>query len=257
MNVLIVEDEELAVERLQKLLSEVEPAARVAGITDSIADSTRWLETHPAPDLILMDIELADGQSFEIFNRVRVQSPVVFTTSYDEFAIRAFRVNSIDYLLKPIKREELRASLDKLNDLKRQFATPAEPASGRIEQLIRELAQPRKEYRDRFLVKTGSRYVSVEVTDIAYFCYLDRLTFLKTWKNERYVVDYTLDELEELVPPKLFFRANRQFIVHIKSVQTIHSYFNHKLKLTLQPAAEAELLVSRERATDFKIWMGK
>ncbi len=257
MRVLIVEDEELAVERIQKLLAEVESTAEVAGVTASIGATVAWLQTQPRPDLILMDIELADGQSFEIFNRVAVQSPVIFTTSYDEYAIRACKVNSIDYLLKPVKREELRAGLDKLRTLARQLNPAAEPSVSRIEQLIRGLAQPEKEYRERFLIKSGQRYLSVETGEIAYFYYEDRLTFLKTWKNERYPVDYTLDELEGMLPPKSFFRANRQCILHIRSVHNIHSYFNHKLKLTLQPPLEAEVLVSRERATEFKQWMGK
>ncbi|HEX8530493.1 MAG TPA: LytTR family DNA-binding domain-containing protein [Cytophagales bacterium] len=257
MRVLIVEDEELAVERILKLLAEVESTAVVAGVTASIEATVAWLQGNPRPDLILMDIELADGQSFEIFNRVAVQSPVIFTTSYDEYAIRAFKVNSIDYLLKPVKREELRAALDKLRALAQQLHPAGEPPADRIEQLIRGLAQPVKEYRERFLVKLGQRYVSLETGDIAYFYYEDRLTFLKTWKNERHLVDYTLDELEAMLPPKTFFRANRQCIVHIRAVHNIHSYFNHKLKLTLLPESEAEVLVSRERATEFKAWMGK
>lgn len=257
MNVLIVEDEALAVERIQKVLAEVESAALVVGVTDSVVTTVAWLQANPQPDLILMDIELADGQSFEIFNRVSVLSPVVFTTSYDEYAIRAFKVNSIDYLLKPVKREELRASLEKLRHLTGQSHASADAHVSRLEQFIRGLVHPQKEYRERFLTKSGQRYLSIPTDEIAYFYYEERLTFLKTWKNERHLVDYTLDELEGMLVPKTFFRVNRQYILHIGSVKDIHAYFNHKLKLTLQPPAPEEVLVSRERATEFKHWMGK
>ncbi len=257
LSVLIIEDEAIAARRLRKMVTDIDPASEVLAVLDSIESSVQWLEANPCPSLILMDIELVDGQSFEIFDRVAVNCPVIFTTAYDEYAIRAFKVNSIDYLLKPVKRDELRAGLDKLRNLARQLNPAAEPSVSRIEQLIRGLSQPEKEYRERFLIKSGQRYLSVETGEIAYFYYEDRLTFLKTWKNERYPVDYTLDELEGMLPPKLFFRANRQCILHIRSVHNIHSYFNHKLKLTLQPPLEAEVLVSRERATEFKQWMGK
>ncbi|GAB3168271.1 LytR/AlgR family response regulator transcription factor [Telluribacter humicola] len=258
MKVLLVEDEELAADWLRKILDEVEPTAVLAGITDSIESTVEWLQANPPPDLILMDIELADGQSFEIFNRVQVRSPVVFTTSYDEYAIRAFKVNSIDYLLKPVKRDELRASLEKLRHLAQTLQSVVEPPTVPIEQLIRQLSQPvPKEYRERFLLKSGNRYISLETGEIAYFYFENRLTFLRTWKDERYMVDYNLDELEEMLHPKTFFRANRQYILHIKSVKNIHSYFNHKLKLILQPDTEDEVLVSRERATAFKNWMGR
>ena len=254
MNVLIIEDEPLAVDRLQQLLAQADPEMNVAGITDSIETSVAWLQAHPRPDLILMDIELSDGQSFGIFDQVQVNSPVIFTTSYDEYAIRAFKVNSIDYLLKPVKPEDLQAAIAKLKYLSSHL--PAAPSAG-IEQLLRQLRQPQKEYRERFLVKSGQRYFSIEIDDIAYFFYHNRVTFLKTWKKEAYYIDYILDELEDMLSPKDFFRANRQYLLHVKSVKDIHPFFNNKLKLTLQPATDDEVLVSRERAMEFKNWMGK
>jgi DNA-binding LytR/AlgR family response regulator len=201
-----------------------------------------------------MDIELSDGQSFSIFDQVTVTSPVIFTTSYDEYAIRAFKVNSIDYLLKPVKLEDLQAAIEKFRNLGKHL--PPGPAAG-IEQLLRELRRPEKEYRERFLVKSGQRYFSIDVDDIAYFYYRNRVTFLKTWKKDTYYIDYILDELEEMLSPKSFFRANRQYLLHIKSIKDIHNYFNNKLKLTVNPAAEEEILVSREKAMEFKNWMGK
>jgi two-component system, LytTR family, response regulator LytT len=254
MNVLIIEDEPLAVNRLQQLLLQSGLSISIAGITDSVEGSVQWLRTHPKPDLILMDIELSDGQSFSIFDQIQVTSPVIFTTSYDEYALRAFKVNSIDYLLKPVKPEDLEAALEKLKTLGQHL--PSVYQSG-IEQLLRELRRPEKEYRERFLVKTGQRYYSIEVNDIAYFYYHNRVTFLKTWKKETFFIDYILDELEDMLPPRSFFRANRQFLLHIRSIRNIHVYFNHKLKLDLQPEAHEEVIVSRERATEFKEWMGR
>lgn len=257
MHILIVEDESLAVDRLKKLLLQLESQGQIMAITDSVEATVEWLSSHPSPDLILMDIELADGQCFEIFNRVQVSSPIIFTTSYDEYAIRAFKMNSIDYLLKPIKGEELKASLHKLHTFKQVMGQTSQPFLSQIEQLIRQLSAAPQPYRNRFLVKCGSRYLSVETNEIAYFYYQDRLTFLKTWKKEEFIVDFSLDDLEQMLPPENFFRANRQYILHIRSISLIQDYFNHKLKLTIQPATRGEVLISRERASEFKTWMGK
>lgn len=258
MDVLVIEDEELAVRKLTKLLLDVDNTIRIVGTAASVRSSVQWLQTNTAPDLILMDIELADGQSFEIFEQTPVESPVIFTTSYDEYALRAFKVNSIDYLLKPIKRHELEASLEK----HRKLRNPAEAETGgkmAIDALVQQLRQQIQpaEYRKRFLVKHLSQWMPVEVTDIAYFYSEEGISLFRTRTNQKFSVDYTLDELEAMLDPLQFFRANRQFIVDINCVQQIHPYFNNKLKLTLKPAPEEEVLVSRERATEFKKWMGK
>lgn len=262
MNVLIIEDEELAVKKLTKLLQEVDGSINVLGSAASVRASVAWLQNNPAPDLILMDIELADGQSFEIFEQTPVESPVIFTTSYDEYALRAFKVNSIDYLLKPIKRHELEASLEKHRRLQAHpESDPAEAPGGRmaIDALVEQLRQQIQpnEYRKRFLVKHRQQWVPVEVTDIAFFYSEEGVSLFKTRGNQKFSLDYTLDELEKMLDPAQFFRANRQFIVDIASVQQIHPYFNNKLKLTLKPVPDDEVLVSRERASDFKRWMGK
>jgi two-component system LytT family response regulator len=254
MKVLIIEDEPLAVDRLRQMLQQADDTIQVMGVTDSVEDSVTWLQSQPAPDLILMDIELSDGQSFGIFDQVELASPVIFTTSYDEYAIRAFKVNSIDYLLKPVKPEDLQAALNKLKNIGRHLPTGA---AANIEQLLQQLRRPVNEFRERFLVKSGQRYFSIEVDDIAYFFYHNRVTFLKTWKKQVYYLDYILDELEEMLSPKLFFRANRQYLLHIKSVKDIHMHFNNKLKLDLQPASDEEVIVSRDRALEFKNWMGR
>ena len=253
MNILIVEDEELAVRKLRKTLESVEPSAIVAGITDSIRTTVEWLNEHPQPDLILMDIELADGQSFEIFNLTEVKSPVIFTTSYDEFALRAFKVNSVDYLLKPVQKEELEAALSKF----RRLNTAIKPLS--IDTLVKELQdklQP-KQFRKRFLVKHAQKLVSIETDEISYFYSDGRINFFKTADNRKFVVDYTMDELEEMLDPEKYFRISRAFYVSINSVDRIDDYFGNRLILGLKPAVDKEALVSREKVADFKKWMGK
>jgi two-component system, LytTR family, response regulator LytT len=252
MRILIVEDEELAVKKLQKTLEAVSPDAEVMGFTDSIKSTVEWLQDNPQPDLILMDIELADGQSFEIFNLTDVKSPVIFTTSYDEFALKAFKVNSVDYLLKPIQKEELKAALDKFQKMR----------SGpdvNLDMLVKELQQKLqpKEYRKRFLVKHGQKLVSVEIGEIAYFYSDGRLNFFKTTDNRKFVVDYTMDELEELLDPAIYFRVSRSFFVSVNSIEKIDDYFGNRLILGLKPAVDKEALVSREKVSDFKKWMGK
>ena len=257
MNILIVEDEELAVKKLQKTLQAIDTEFKIAGTSDSIANTVEWLQTHPQPDLILMDIELADGQSFEIFNRIEVKSPVIFTTSYDEYALKAFKVNSVDYLLKPIQKDELEGALAKFKNLKNAFAEHQQDTQ--ITALVRELHQSfqHKEYRKRFLVKHMQKLVSIEVDRISYFFSDDRLTFFKTTDDKKYVIDYTIDEIEQMVDGEQFFRINRGFLVSIKSIDQINDYFGNRLKLGLKPAIDKEALVSREKVTQFKDWMGK
>jgi DNA-binding LytR/AlgR family response regulator len=258
MKIFIIEDEELAVRKLQKTLQAVSSDLEVVGNADSIASSVEWLQSHPQPDLILMDIELADGQSFEIFNLINVRSPVIFTTSYDEFALKAFKVNSVDYLLKPIQKDELEAAISKLQHVKEMYASPTQDEM-QFNALVKELQQTlqSKEHRKRFLVKHLQKLVSIEVNTIAYFYSDDRLSFFKTVDDRKYLIDYTIDEIEEMVDPDQFFRINRAFLVAIKSVDQIHDYFGNRLKLNLKPAVDKEVLVSREKVTEFKTWMGK
>jgi DNA-binding LytR/AlgR family response regulator len=258
MNILIVEDEDLAVKKLKKTLAGVAEEAVVVGETDSIKSTVSWLENNPAPDLILMDIELADGQSFEIFNHAQVASPVIFITSYDEYALKAFKVNSIDYLLKPVQKEDLQAALDKYRQLKAAYQKEEAPKLS-IEALVKELQQKiqTKEFRKRFLVKLGQKLVSIEVDDIAYFFSDGRLNFFKTYDNRKFVVDYTMDELNEMLNPDNFFRISRSFYISVNSVGQIHDYFGNRLLLDLKPETDKEAIVSREKVTEFKNWLGK
>jgi len=261
MKILIVEDEDLAVKKLQKTLALVDASAVVVGVTDSIKTTVEWLQGNPSPDLILMDIELSDGQSFEIFNRIEVKSPVVFTTSYDEFALKAFKVNSVDYLLKPIQKEDLEASMEKFRQMKSAYASSPGTNGGTIsmDALVKELHQKLqpKEYRKRFLVKHAQKLVSVEIEEIAYFFSDGRLNFFKTYDNKKFVVDYTMDELEEMLDPDRYFRISRSFYVAVDSVDQIHEYFGNRLLLHLKPAVDKEAIISREKVTEFKKWMGK
>ena len=256
MKILIVEDEDLAVKKLQKTLLSIDKMVEVSGVTESIQDTVDFLKENPSPDLILMDIELADGQSFEIFNLTEVKAPVIFITSYDEYALKAFKVNSVDYLLKPVQKDELEAALNKYKLLK---GNSTSKNNNDINTLIKELQtklQP-KEYRKRFLVKQAQKLVSVEVDDIAYFYSDGRLNFFKTTDNRKFVVDYTMDELSEMLDPDKYFRISRSFYVSIDSIDQIHDYFGNRLLLHLKPAVDKEALVSREKVMDFKKWMGK
>ncbi|MEZ0608015.1 LytR/AlgR family response regulator transcription factor [Fibrella sp. WM1] len=263
MNVLIIEDEDLAVRKLRKLVADVDPSLQVMGVTASIEDSVNWLNEHAPPDLIFMDIELADGQSFEIFEQIDIRSRVIFTTSYDEYALQAFKVNSIDYLLKPIQREDLERSLRKLRELTTVDQKTAELTTPplNIEKLLRELQgagnPAAREYRKRFLVKQGQKLLSIEVNDILYFYTDERFSFFKTRTNQKFLVDYTLDELADSLDPAQFFRINRGLILTHGAVEQIQPYFGNRLALTLKPTFDKDAIVSREKVSDFKHWMGK
>ncbi len=255
MRVLIVEDEQLAVEKLSRTIHEVDKNIQIVGQTDGIETTVQWLQDNLEPDLIFLDIELSDGQSFEIFNQTVVNSAVIFTTSYDEYAIQAFKVNSIDYLLKPIKKDDLRQSLEKYAQMKQKYGHPAAPD---IQQLLRDIRlQITPDYRDRFLVKHGQRMLPIDIAEVAYFYSESSISFLKTRGNIRFSLEYTLDELEAMVDPRSFFRANRGFILHIKSVDAVYPHLNGRLKAELKPVSETDVLISREKAQEFKDWLGK
>ncbi|RPE08932.1 DNA-binding response regulator [Chitinophaga lutea] len=259
MKVIIIEDENLAIKRLIKLISGIDGRIEVVATLRSIAESVSWLSEHPAPDLIFMDIELADGQSFEIFKQVTVTSPVIFTTSYDQYALRAFEVNSVDYLLKPVEPEGLAQALNKHKAIQAHYAGQA-VKSVNITRLLNDLRESfdKKQYRKRFLVKSGNKQVSIETEEIAYFYRDGRITFFRTFGNGKFITDYTLEELEdEMLDPSLFFRINRSCIVAIKSVRTIESFPGNRLHLDLSPAFDKDSIVSRDKVAAFKDWIGK
>ncbi|MEJ0104186.1 MAG: LytTR family DNA-binding domain-containing protein [Bacteroidota bacterium] len=256
MKVLIVEDENLAIKRLQKLLSEIPEPIEVLSVTKSIAETVEWLNSHAEPDIILLDIELADGQSFEIFNQVQVKSVVIFTTSYNEYALKAFQLNSIDYLLKPIEKEDLERAIRKYKGLK-EITQPG-TGSLNVELLLKDLHErmSSKSYRKRFLVKSGNRFISIDVNDIACFYVEGRLSFFKTFSGKKFIVDYTMEELEEMLDPSDFFRINRACFIARRSVQQIEEHLGNRLYLHTQPQIEKETIVSREKVNLFKEWMG-
>jgi two-component system LytT family response regulator len=258
MKVLIIEDEFLAALQLKAMVQECDADVQVIDTLDSVESAVQWFRAHPSPDLLLADIELADGQSFAIFEQVDIKCPVIFTTAYDEFALQAFKVHSIDYLLKPINEDALRKSLQKLNEFKKMYGTTSTSIDLKsLVNLLRNPALPAHTYRDRFLLKQGSRLVPVEVKEIAYFFTRDRISFVKTWDNRSLIIDYHLDELERMLDPRLFYRANRQVIISPRSVSKIHIHFHNRLKLELTPTIEEDVFISRDKATQFRTWMGE
>ncbi|MDQ4139736.1 MAG: LytTR family DNA-binding domain-containing protein [Bacteroidota bacterium] len=260
MRIVIVEDEAIAARRLRKMVENIEPTCTVEAMLDSVLATLNWFNTHLEPDLLLLDIELADGQSFDIFNQKAISCPIIFTTAYDEHAIRAFKLNSIDYLLKPVQEKELQQSLYKFRNLKKVY-TEKQPFFLNIEALLKELNEQRTQmpgkYRERILVKQGQRMIPVTSTDVAYFFTREKLNFLLTKDNRRYQIDFTMEELEKTLNPKDFFRANRQFIVNYTAVAKVNQDYNAKLKLNLTPPPTEEVIISREKAMEFRQWLGE
>jgi two-component system LytT family response regulator len=260
MNVVIVEDESIAARRIGKMVQELSPGSHIQAVINSVTGAVQWLRSNPAPDLILLDIELVDGQSFEIFSQVEVQSPVIFTTAYDEYAIKAFKVNSIDYLLKPIQEKDLEQSLQKFHNLKKIYADQT-PARVNMQALLQELREQSthsaSSSRDRILVKQGQRMFPVTISEVAYFFTKDKLNYVCTKSGKQYLVDYSLDELEKSLNPKNFFRANRQYIIEFNAVTRLHHYFNSKLKVELTPKPAEDVLISREKAAEIRLWLGE
>jgi DNA-binding LytR/AlgR family response regulator len=255
MNILIIEDEHYAAQRLEKMLKEMIPDLHVAAKIESIEQSVLWLKEHEAPDLIFLDIQLSDGSCFNIFDQCDVPSPIIFVTAYDEYALQAFKLNSIDYLLKPIDKEELKRSLDKFrrvtSALKPSFVYPD------VKKIIRSIRTMPPIYRARFLVKTGQTFSTIFMNDIAYFFADHKISYLATHEGKKHILDQTLEELEDQLDPKVFFRLNRQFIASVNSIAKLHNFFNRKLKVELMPPANIEVIVSREKAAEFKKWLNQ
>lgn len=258
MNILLIEDEYLAVEKLEAQLLRYDPKIQIVGMIDSIRNAVKWFQENPAPDLAFFDIHLSDGNSFDIFQQVNVKCPVIFTTAYDEYAIKAFKVNSVDYLLKPISNEDLGAALDKFKTLRQPQAPTPPPVD--MEMLLHMLHQKDSatpQYKNRFLVKSGQKIRSIATDEIAYFYAEDKIVFLVTNMGQRYITDYTLDTLQELLNPEDFYRLNRQFISHIHAIDEIHPYLKGRLKVYVRPTTDKEVIISSERAASFKEWLGK
>lgn len=264
LRALIVEDEPLAARRLADMLARQPDPVQVLGTAEAVSQAVEMLRAGPAPDVLFLDIHLADGLSFEIFEQTTVRCPVIFTTAYDQYALQAFKVNSIDYLLKPIDEEELRAALRKLRErlpaAPAAAATPAfDPALlAQLMQQMHQSAPPAASYKTQFVVRVGEHLKVVPLDQVAYFFSLEKATFLQTAEGRKFVVDYTMDQLEGLLDPRRFFRLNRAYLAQQSAIQDIIHYTNSRLQTVLKPTApDAQVLVSREKVNVFKNWLDR
>lgn len=250
MRAIIVEDEKHARDNLEKLLRELDPDIEIQAKLDSVRSAVAWLKANET-DLIFLDIHLADDLSFKIFEQIEVAAPVIFTTAYDQYALRAFKVNSLDYLLKPIDKEELAQSLEKYR------ATRPPKQTFDVAQLLQSLQQPQHTYQQRFIVYRHEKILSVKTDDVAYFEGEDRYVWLVKRDGSRFIVEYKLSDLESLLDPGHFFRLNRSFIAHFEAIDKITVLSKSRVKVDLKPAATREVVVSTEQTRDFKAWLNK
>ena len=263
LTALIVEDEPLAARRLADMLARQPEPLEILGTAESVVQAVSLLR-EISPDVLFLDINLADGLSFEIFEQVAVRCPVIFTTAYDQYALQAFKVNSVDYLLKPIDADELAAALAKLRQRLPAAAAPAaapafDPALlAQLMQQMQQTAPPAASYKTQFVVRVGEHLKVVPLDQIAYFFSLEKATFLQTVEGRKFVVDYTMDQLETLLDPRRFFRLNRAYLAQQSAIQDIISYTNSRLQTVLKPdAPDAQVLVSREKVNVFKSWLDR
>lgn len=234
------------------MLKELEPGHTLLDQIVSVSSAVKWFKENDAPDLMISDIQLSDGISFEIFKQVNIKCPVIFTTAYDQYAIEAFKVNSIDYLLKPVKKEELEKAVTKFKSLTPATAFP----SIDINKLLQSLQPAGIEYKKRFVVRYGEHIKTINVEEVVYFYTEDKATFLCTKDARRFVVDFNMDTLDSILDPKVFFRINRQYIISIHSIAEMFAYSKSRVLIKLNPPAKNETIVSTERSADFKHWLG-
>lgn len=254
MKVVIVEDERLAVDRVKGFLEKYDAQIEVLVDLPSVKEGVRWFSSHPFPDLIFLDIHLEDGQSFGIFEQVAIECPVIFITAFDEYLIKAFKLNSVDYLLKPVNFQELSQALDKF----KKYHTPQKSFSlADIQQLLNPLVEQKPNYKERFLVSSGSKIQTIPIDEIAYFYSEGKITFLVNRLGQKFPLDLSLDKLLEVLDPSKFFRINRKFIASLESISQIHKYSPTRLKLGLVPDPKQEVFVSIERYSQFKDWLDR
>ncbi|WP_436515433.1 LytR/AlgR family response regulator transcription factor [Ekhidna sp. To15] len=246
MKALIIEDEKLTADRLNKMVAE-HTSIRILNTFYSVNSATQWLQDNDCPDLIFLDIQLGDGTGFDILETLETFPQVIFTTAFDKYVLDAFKYNSVDYLLKPVQAEKLVKAIDKLEKVRSQ-----EDFSKVIKNLKTQLSSP---YKQKFLVKTGLKYASIHVQDIAYFYSESSTTYLQTYSGESMIVDHSLDELEGLMDPACFFRVNRHIMLCDKSITSIDSYFNNRLMVSVKPQYNENIIVSREKVRSFKSWL--
>ncbi|MCF8370809.1 MAG: LytTR family DNA-binding domain-containing protein [Bacteroidales bacterium] len=253
MKVIIVEDEKPAAEKLERLLTKYDSAIEIMGIFSSVSQTVEWLRD-PANhvDLLFLDIQLSDGLSFDIFTQINIQKPIIFTTAFNEYAIEAFKLNSIDYLLKPIRFDDLHWSMEKIKSL--QANLPDTKQKQQFEELSLVLSQFQKSYKTRFMVKVGDHIRTIATENISLFYADGRTVYLVTDAKKQYIIDYRLEQLEEILDPSVFFRVNRTFIVQINSIADVLVYSNSRLKIKLLFDFDKEIIVSREKVSQLKIW---
>ncbi|MCY1721294.1 LytTR family DNA-binding domain-containing protein [Prolixibacteraceae bacterium Z1-6] len=256
MRIIIVEDELHNYRLLKGMIEKLRPEWEIVEGFESVKSTVTWLERNPAPDLIFMDIQLTDGISFSIFDQVDVESMVIFTTAYDEYALRAFQVNSIDYLLKPVKEEKLRLAIEKFEN---HFYQPEKKVDNNPDyhEILQAITQGEKKYRKRFLVNGATSYSKLDVADIVWFSTENRVTTAFTLDGKAHIIDLTIEKLEEQLDPEVFFRTNRSTIVHIDSIRKFENHFGGKLILRLVHPFNEPIIISRLKATDFKEWVGR
>lgn len=250
MKVIIIEDEKPAAEKLQTAVSQYDSSIEVVAILGSVESSVNWINNHPLPALIFMDIELTDGLSFKIFDQCAVTCPIIFTTAYDEYWQEAFEYNSIEYLLKPLRQEKLEAALKKYHTLKQHFAA-------NFQQLIQWQQTPLKEkYKKRYLVKRGADYVTIKTEDIAYFYATHKLVCMVDNNAQKFILDRSLADIEKEIDPAQFYRANRKYLINMTAIRKIKTYPKSKLLLELFPVINEEIIISQDNVSEFKEWMG-
>jgi two-component system LytT family response regulator len=249
-NVVIIEDEKNAAVHLKSMLEQ--QGLNVVAELDSVKNSAKWLANNPAPDLLLMDIQLGDGLSLEVFDIVNVACPVIFITAFDQYAIEAFKVNSIAYLLKPIQPNDLKDALAKY--VKMQAVFNSEKVTEQVSEVKKQLEPT---YKSRFVIKVGAHLKSIAISEVLFFYSQDKATFMKTKDARSFVIDYTLDQVQGLVEPTSFFRIGRKYLVQIESIEDIVSYTNSRLLLKLTHLTERDAIVSREKVNDFKLWLDR
>ena len=250
MQILIIEDEKIAADKLERQLLQLYPNYKVVGKIDSVKKAREWLRKQQA-DLIFLDIHLSDGLSFSIFDDLEITTPIIFTTAYDAYALQAFKLNSIDYLLKPINKGDLELAIKKFE----KFRPKNNPQH--VQQLIDILQGKKQQYQERFMVHSGEKIKSIAIEQAAYFFAEGKYVFLVTQKNEQYIIDFTLDKLIHKLNPSDYFRINRKFIIHIDAIKQMFPYSKGRLKIELSPLAEQEVIVSIERSADFKQWLNQ
>ncbi len=251
MKILIIEDEHYAAKRLSAMVKESYADAEILEVIDSVEESILWFKNNEEPDLVFMDIQLADGLSFTIFDVVHFTCPVIFVTAFDEYAIDAFKLNSVDYLLKPIEKDKLDSAVSKFKKLHHKSSIPQIDWSA----LGLSLYANKEKYKKRFLIKTGKSYQYIDVSDIALLYSEEGVSFAINKENKRFIIDATLDKIEETIDPSVFFRINRRHVIPISQIEKIHPYLNSRLKLELKQSVSQDLVVSREKVKDFKKWI--